>query len=44
MKEFKNTKVAQLIRERWGGNDMEVYFEERSKAFLDELKENAINK
>jgi len=35
---FKDTKTAQIIINRWSNKNMETYFEERSKAFLVELK------
>jgi len=33
-----NTKVNQIIKERWSGKDMEAYFEEIRKEWLVELQ------
>ena len=38
MTEFKNTKVFQIIKERWAGKDMEAYFIEKNKKFIEKLK------
>lgn len=38
MKKFKDTLVAKIITERWKGKDMEIYFKEKNKAFLEKLK------
>ena len=39
MKEFKDTKVAKILKARWAGEDMESYFIEKSKKFIVKLKE-----
>lgn len=38
MKPFNETKVFQILKERWAGKDMEVYFEEKGKKFFEKLK------
>ena len=38
-----NTKVNQILKERWSGKDMETYFEERSKELLAELQLIAVS-
>jgi hypothetical protein len=38
MKLFKDTKVAKLLKDRWTGKDMEVYFTQKSKEFINQLK------
>tara|TARA_R110000796_G_scaffold121470_1_gene235756 strand:+ start:337 stop:468 length:132 start_codon:yes stop_codon:yes gene_type:complete len=40
MKEFKDTSVAKIIKKRWEGKDMETYFEDKSKDFLEKLKKD----
>jgi hypothetical protein len=37
-KEFKNTKVFQILKDRWAGQDMEQYFIDKNKAFINRLK------
>ena len=44
MKQFKDTKVAKILKERWGGKDMETYFIERNKEFIAKLKTEVKNK
>jgi hypothetical protein len=44
MKDFKNTKTAQFIKERWGHLDatsVEQYFKDKSDAFHSDLTETA---
>jgi hypothetical protein len=38
MTQFKNSKVFQILKKRWSGKDMEVYFEDKSKEYLEKLK------
>tara|TARA_B110000977_G_scaffold64714_1_gene88119 strand:+ start:597 stop:728 length:132 start_codon:yes stop_codon:yes gene_type:complete len=38
MKKFKDTKVAKILKERWAGKDMETYFIEKNKVFIERLK------
>ena len=38
IKEFKDTKVATILKERWAGKDMETYFIEKNKEFIARLK------
>ena len=38
MKQFKDTKVAKILKERWAGKDMETYFIEKNKEFITRLK------
>ena len=38
MLKFKDTKVFQIIKERWGGKDMETYFVQKNKEFIEKLK------
>ena len=40
MIEFENTKVFKLINERWAGKDMEAYFIEKNKKFIEKLKKD----
>ena len=40
MTEFENTKVFKIIKERWAGKDMEVYFIEKNKKFIEKLKKD----
>ena len=40
MVNFKNTKTAKNIKERWTGKDMETYFQDKSKRYLQELKDS----
>ena len=34
---FKDTKVFQILKERWAGKDMETYFIQKNKEFMDKL-------
>ena len=43
MTKFKDTKVAKILKARWDGEDMESYFIEKSKKFIEKLK-NEVNK
>jgi hypothetical protein len=36
--DFKNSKVFQIIKERWSGKDMDQYLKTRSKEHLVELQ------
>ena len=38
MKPFNETKVFQILKERWAGKDMETYFIEKNKEFIEKLK------
>ena len=38
MKPFNETKVFQILKERWSGKDMETYFIEKNKEFIQKLK------
>jgi hypothetical protein len=38
MKQFKDSKVFQILKERWSGKDMEVYFEDKGKEYLEKLR------
>jgi hypothetical protein len=38
MVRFKDTKVFQLLKERWAGKDMETYFIQKNKEFSERLK------
>ena len=38
MKNFKDTQVFQIISKRWKNQDMEQYFIDKNKAFIDRLK------
>jgi hypothetical protein len=38
MKQFKDTKVAKILKKRWAGKDMETYFIEKNKEFITRLK------
>jgi len=38
MIKFKDTKVAKILKERWAGKDMETYFIEKNKGFIERLK------
>jgi hypothetical protein len=38
MKPFKETKVFQILKERWKDKDMEIYFIEKNKEFIERLK------
>jgi hypothetical protein len=40
MKEFENTVVAKILKERWGDRDMEAYFQMRSVEHKRELMES----
>ena len=40
MKEFKDTSVAKIIKNRLECKDMETYFEDKIKAFLEKLKKD----
>ena len=44
MKDFKDTKVFQVIKERWAGKDMEAYFIQKNKEFIERLKNEVKNK
>ena len=35
---FKDTKVWQILKERWTGKDMETYFIQKNKEFIERLK------
>lgn len=37
MKQFKNTKVAKILKKRWAGKDMESYLVQKSKEFINKL-------
>lgn len=39
---FENTRVFEILKQRWKGKDMEVYFKNRSIEYLEELQ-NQIN-
>lgn len=41
---FKDTKVFQLLKERWAGKDMETYFIQKNKEFIERLKKEVKNK
>lgn len=38
MKPFKETKLFQILKERWAGKDMEAYFIQKNKEFIEKLK------
>lgn len=38
MQKFEDTKAGKLIFDRWRGKDMETYFREKNKAFIEKLK------
>lgn len=38
MVKFENTKTGKSILDRWRGKDMETYFREKNKAFIEKLK------
>ncbi len=39
IQKFENTKAFKIIKERWGGQkDMEQYFIDKNKAFIEKLK------
>ena len=38
MVKFKDTKVAKMLKARWAGKDMESYFIEKNKKFIERLK------
>jgi hypothetical protein len=38
MKQFTESKVFKILKKRWAGKDMEKYFEEKGKAYLEKLK------
>lgn len=38
MKQFKDSKVFQFLKERWAGKDMETYFIQKNKEFIERLK------
>lgn len=38
MKNFKDTLVFKILMERWKGKDMEAYFIEKNKEFIERLK------
>ena len=38
MKRFKDTKVFQILKERWAGKDMETYFIQKNEEFIERLK------
>lgn len=44
MKKFKDTLVAKIITERWKGKDVETYFEEKNKLFIEKLKKEVGSK
>lgn len=44
MKKFKDTLVAKIITERWKGKDVETYFEEKNKLFIEKLKKEVVIK
>jgi hypothetical protein len=43
MKPFNKTKVFQILKERWAGKDMETYFIEKNKEFIEKLKNELRN-
>jgi hypothetical protein len=44
MKQFKDTKVAKILKERWTCQDMETYFTKKNKEFIAKLKTEVKNK
>jgi hypothetical protein len=38
IKKFEESKVFQIIKERWAGKDMETYFIQKNKEFIERLK------
>lgn len=38
MVRFKDTKASQILKKRWAGKDMETYFIQKSKEFIERLK------
>jgi hypothetical protein len=44
MKKFTETKVFEILKERWAGKDMEKYFKEKSETHLEKLKKEIKNK
>jgi hypothetical protein len=44
MKKFKDSIVSKIITERWKGKDMETYFEEKNKLFIEKLKKEVGSK
>jgi hypothetical protein len=39
MKKFKDTQVFKHIKKNWKGKDMEKYFIEKNKQFIERLKQ-----
>lgn len=44
IKNFKDTKVAKILKERWAEQDMETYFTKKNKEFIAKLKTEVKNK
>jgi hypothetical protein len=37
---FEETLTYQILKKRWSGKDMEQYFVDKNKAFIDKLKKD----
>lgn len=35
---FEDSKVFEILKKRWAGKDMEAYFIEKNKEFIENLK------
>lgn len=40
MKPFNQSKVFEILKERWRGKDMEAYFKDKGERFAEKLKKD----